>query len=196
MGGGKWSLVSTNHIVSAALAITVACRPEMPAAKRYRTECVDNPPGVDFPARLRDSIQHPSSYSGSKDIRTNGIARRFPTYAGYAYRGQFFLVWFTDTSVGRGQLDTIVRLENIQNPDNLPFQVAQVRWSYSQLYDWYYYLSPRLLRNNKVWMSGMDLHANRIIFHVSDTVVRHQTDSELVALNVPCGLVRLQLPQR
>ena len=42
----------------------------------------------------------------------------------------------------------------------------------------------------------MDLYANRIIFHVSDTVVRHQTDSQLVAWNVPCGLVRLQLPQR
>jgi len=196
MGGRNRSLASTTHIVSAALAITLACRPELPAAKRYQTECANNPPGVDIPARLRDSIRHPSSYSGSRDIRSNAIARRFPTYAGYAYRGKFFVVWFTDTSVGRSQLDTVVRLENIENPDSLPFQVGQARWSYSQLYDWYYYLSPLLLRNNKVRMSGMDLYANRLIFHVSDTVVRHQADSQLVALNVPCGLVRLQLDQR
>jgi hypothetical protein len=193
MAGRKRCLASSKSIACAALAITLACRHELPAPKRYRTECVGNPPGVDLPARLRDSIREPTS---EDEIRSNAIARRFPTYAGYAYRGRFFQVWFTDTSVGRGQLDTIVRLANIENPDTLPFQLAQVRWSYAQLYDWFNYLSPRLMRNNKVWMSGVDLYANRLIFHVSDTVVRHETDSQLVAMNVPCGLVRLQLPVR
>ena len=193
MAGRKWCLVSSKSIACAALATTLACRGQLPAPERYRTECVGNPPGVDLPARLRDSIREPTS---EDEIRSNAIARRFPTYAGYAYRGRFFQVWFTDTSVGRRQLDTIVRLAKIENPDTLPFQLAQVRWSYAQLHDWFHYLSPRLMRNDKVWLSGMDLYANRIIFHVSDTVVRHETDSQLVAMNVPCGLVRLQLPVR
>ena len=105
-------------------------------------------------------------------------------------------MWFTDTVVGRAQLDTIVRFARIENPDTLPFELGQVRWSYEQLHDWFNYLSPRLMRNNKVWMSGVDLRANRIVFHVSDTVVKHETDSQLVAWKVPCGLVRLQLPRR
>ena len=193
MSGRTWRLVSSKCLVYGALAITLGCRAELPAPTRYRTECVGNPPGVDFPVRLRDSSRHSSS---DYDIRSRAIAGRFPTYAGYAYRGKFYRVSFTDTVVGRALLDTIVRLENIENVDSVPFQLAQVRWSSAQLHDWFNYLSPRLMRSDKVWMSGIDLYANRIIFHVSDTVVRQQTDSQLVAMNVPCGLVRLQLPKR
>src|SRR5215216_6242860 len=191
MRGGNWWLALSGFIITcAALAIALACRGELPAPKRYRTECVgvSNPPGVDFPARLRDSTHDRPLSLSERDNRSYAIARRFPTYAGYLYRGRFFLVSFTDTLVGRAQLDTIVRLENIENMDSLPFRLAQVRWNFAQLYDWFDYLSPRLMRNNKAWMLGLDLYANRIILYVSDTVARHHADSQLVAMNVPCGL--------
>lgn len=194
MDGRNGRPTLARYIAYAALASTLACR-AAPAVTRYQADCVGLPPGVDLPASLRDSVRHPSANSRGREDRSYDIARRFPGYAGYAY-GKSFLVWFTDTTVGRPQLDSIVRLENIENPDSLPFNLAPVRWSFAQLYDWYGYLSPRLMRNDKVWMSGMDLMNNRLVFHVSDTLVKHQTDSQLVALNVPCGLVRLQLPER
>lgn len=191
--GRKRPLVWSKYVASALAAITLACRDELHPLKRYSTECAGNPPGVDFPDSLRDSARYSMSELEDRSIAT---ARRFPSYGGYRYRGRYYDVWFTDTTVGRTLLDTIVRLERIENIDSLPFQLRKVRWNYAQLYDWFNYLSPRLMRNNKVWMSGIDPHANRIIFHVSDTVVRHETDSQLVAWNVPCGLVRLQLPRR
>ena len=186
-------LSSPRSLAWLAILVGLACRGELPRAKRYSTECAGNPPGVDLPDSLRDSAQYSES---DLEDRSIAIARRFPTYAGYRYRGRFYDVWFTDTAAGRALLDTIVRLEKIENVDSLPFEVGQVRWNYAQLYDWFKYLSPRLMRNNKVWMSGVDPYTNRIVFHVSDTVVRHETDSQLVAWNVPCGLVRLQLPKR
>ena len=191
--GNRTDLLSPRSLVYGALGIALACRTELPAPKRYATECAGSPPGVDLPAQLRDSLRTSTSEYA---IRSKAIAGRFPTYGGYGYRGQFFQFWFTDTTAGRALLDTIVRLEKIENRDSLPFQLSQVRWNYSQLEDWYNYLSPRLMKTKNVWMSGVDLLANRIIFHVSDTVARHVADSQLVAWNVPCGLVRLQLPKR
>ena len=165
---------------------------------QYAAECETPEPAVDLPAERRDSIVHPQSSYDEGDIRSARIARQFPGYAGWFHRWtssgeSWHQLWFTDTARGRQILDTIVRLEKIVSRDSIPYRLTPVRWDYAQLYDWYYYLQPRLMRMDKVYKAYIDPHVNRITFHVADTVVGRELDSQLVAMRVPCGLVKVVL---
>lgn len=66
------------------------------------------------------------------------------------------------------------------------------RWNYAQLYDWYRYLMPRVMRGHAS-SAAIDIVQNRLRFGANTDAAADALASYLRQIALPCGLVEIAL---
>jgi hypothetical protein len=71
--------------------------------------------------------------------------------------------------------------------------VRQARWDFLQLVNWYNYLASPVFSEPGIHSGDKDEALNRVHFGVRDAEVRERVARKLLALDIPCDLVVLEI---
>ena len=129
------------------------------------------------------------------DLATVELARQVPGgFAGIGYRGDkrvLMLVSPRDEGPAKSALRRLLPSAEYSQLHVEQLRVIQVRWSYSQLFDWYRYLLPHRVAGLPVSSAAIDGRSNRIRISVPDATAEALIRARLDALRLPCDLVTL-----
>src|SRR5262249_52854169 len=74
-------------------------------------------------------------------------------------------------------------------------RVRKARWDFTQLYDWYRFLTPRIATPGVV-SEGIDEAENRLLYGVVTIPDVQELERRLRSLDAPCFLVAIQVGPR
>jgi len=168
-------------------------------------DCVQNPSAGGYPSMYYDSIAQAaeslpvdSGLTGYQEGAWDAIDAHIPGGWAGAYdtlvpgsnRNRLALL-FADTTQVSAALDSLRRyagLAGFTAPSTRDSIVLrQVRWTWTQLYDWRNYLQIQVTAPRTVY--GIEINNNVIEFGVASASDVEPTLQQLSALQVPCGLV-------
>lgn len=159
----------------------------------------------DRPVRVRScsgpATSLPDSVAAALPARTGqmtpddqwaDLATRVPGgFAGVLYEGGQPVIMFTHPESA-----DVAKPEIAQKIPEFPVlnaTVRRVRWDFAQLVNWYNYLNPRVFGPSEMVSSDKDEGLNRISFGVTNEGARAVLVKSLLALNVPCDLVVVEI---
>jgi hypothetical protein len=70
-------------------------------------------------------------------------------------------------------------------PEGPTYRIAEVRYDYAQLYDWYRQLAPIAWRDREIVMSGIEGSHNRVAFGVATPAAAERVRARLARTRVP-----------
>ena len=202
----------TRPLLPYAVLLMLGCRP---ATAVDPEACDQQRPGPSLPAAQRGSLSADGDTT-SPDARLAQFARSAPGgFAGYyleppreptppggphpRQRVIVRLVRPEQRAEALRALDAWLRRTPYQQPRDLSDAlIIRARWDFAQLYDWYQYLN-RDLAATELWRdlrgSTIDETENQLHYRVRSDAVRQSVLARLAALDVPCGLVRVEAAQ-
>lgn len=189
---------------AAACAEPLTPAPDGSAWAKLGRTCEPNAPAQSLPADKLKQIG-PDQGRPSMDSEWAAIARQVPGGWGGLYyqpgtgrqQGPLTIVLVDPTKRERA-VEALSRLfrgtgwERII-PELPKAQVQKGRWDFAQLFDWYRYLNRHVWQEAGVTMSDIQESRNRIEYGVADEATRERLARRLLGLDVPCGLVAIEI---
>lgn len=181
--------------VVAILMLGVACvRSQGPRWAGLGRSCRFDAPAVGVPVSVRDSLPMLVGSEPTVDDRWAAAARDVPGGWGGVYKdGATLVLYLVDTTRLEDATAALVTLGILPGTDSRLVTARQGRWDFSQLHEWYRYLTPQLVHDDGFASAGIDEAHNRITYGVTDNAARTRFERVLAGLGVPCFLVALEV---
>lgn len=157
-----------------------------------RNDCPSSAPARSVSSAAIASLP-PFFSPGNPNYEWAEVARRAPGgWGGNYVRGVEAVILLVEPARVHAAVP-VLRDAGIWVPDGVTVEPA--RWDFAQLFDWNRYVTGRM---GPRWVDGVnavgiDQRSNRIRYGVVDDAARVRLEAFLTTLDLPCGLVRIDV---
>ena len=184
-----------NSVVALAL-LGLGCAHPSPGPRWARLDrsCPADPPAIEVPAALRDSVRRLWADFRTDDDRWADLARVPGGFAGMMLEGGL-VVFLVDTTQRDAALAALGARGALQGREPKRVRVRKARWDFAQLIDWYHYLNLSAWSDSGNVQSDIDEEHNRISYGVMGESGRRRLERVLAQLRPPppCLLVAIEV---